>query len=495
MRTLLRRVGCAAGIAAGALSFVTACDSATEPPRAIVTGKWNVLVLVPDTIRGDHLSVNGYPKPTSPALEGLAREGVNFTHAITVAPRTWQSFSSILTGVYPPRHGVRFLFDHPILEGTPVLAPVLHEAGYETAAFAGGTFIEDMTGGTAFDHYFSRIGKDEATLRKVQDWMSLERQSPFLAFVKTKGGHWPYKVTRWLASEDSCEGHDHDFNLGRYGIKRVEEETGFQLGDADAWRHLIWEVDSDERTLRHRIAHYDSAVRETDVLIGHLIEQMRETGLLENTIVVVTSDHGESFGEHGYLQHGPRVDEPVMHVPLLFFLPRHHPAYNPGRRVDSLVRVIDIMPTIFDAVGVSIPAEVEGLSLMEEIRGEPAAHRWVYGESGRGFSGLDPERHLPGVAGKHRMIRTAEWKLVHVPTADGGKDWLFDLRADSAEKANVAKQHPEKVAELRAHLAPILAADRELAEDQSLSPEQIETLRSLGYMGSPRGALRPKPGP
>ena len=244
----------------------------------------------------------------------------------------------------------------------------------------------------------------------------------------------------------------------------------------------MWEVDSDARTLRHRIAHYDSAVRETDALIGNLLDQMRATGLLEDTIVVVTSDHGESFGEHGYLQHGPRVDEPVMQVPLLIFLPKHHPEFNPGRRVDPLVSVIDIMPTLLDAVGIPVPEGVEGVSLMGEIRGNPPGSRWAYGESGRGFSGVDPERHLPGVAGKHRMVRTAEWKLVHVPTTDGGEDRLFDLRTDPAERVNVADQHPEKLAELRARLAPALAADRKRVEDQSLSPEQIETLRGLGYM-------------
>jgi choline-sulfatase len=242
---------------------------------------------------------------------------------------------------------------------------------------------------------------------------------------------------------------------------------------------MVWDIDTDERVRRHRIAHYDAAVRETDALMGHLIEQMRAAGLLDETIVVVTSDHGESFGEHGYLQHGPRVDEPVMHVPLLIFLPKHHPAYDPGRRVDSLVSVIDIMPTLLDAVGVSVPEGVEGLSLMGEIRGGP---RWFYGESGRAFMGLDPERHLPGVAGKHRMVRTEGWKLVHVPTTEGGKNWLFDLQADPEESLNVADENPAKVAELSARLAPVLAADRRLSEDQSLSPEQIETLRGLGYM-------------
>jgi|GEM_PF-3196417 len=479
MTTLLRRPGRALGILAGAISLALACDSGPEAAR---TGKWNVLVLVPDTVRGDHLSLNGYPKPTSPALEELAREGVNFTHAITVAPRTWQSFSSILTGVNPPRHGVRFLFDHPILDGTPVLASVLRNSGYETAAFDGLTFLEEMTGGKAFSEYFSNLGDDENVLRTLQDWMIRERETPFLAFVKTKGGHWPYTVTRWLSPEDACAGRDHSFNVGDYGIKRIGKQSGFRVEDAKAWNAMVWAVDDDETSRRHRIAHYDAALRETDAQIGNLIERMRSIGLLEKTIVVFTSDHGESLGEHGYLQHGPRVDEPVMHVPLLIYFPKHHPEFAPGRTVGSLVSVIDIMPTLLEAVGVPIPAGVEGSSLLGEIRRESQESRWAYGESGRAFMGLDPERHLPGIAGKHRMVRTAEWKLVHIPTAEGGEDRLFDLRADPGESVNVAEQHPDVVAALRARLAPILAADRLLREDQTLSPEQIETLRDLGYM-------------
>jgi hypothetical protein len=177
----------APALACGAL-LVGCGGSPVSPPD----GRWNVLV--PDTVRADHLSVNGYPKPTSPALEALAQEGVNFTQAITAAPRTWQSFASILTGLYPPRHGVRFLFDRPLAAGTSTLASTFAELGYETAGFDVMNFVPAITREVRFDVYGlapRRGGRiaDAVLLEKVAAWIEAERDGPFLAFVRMEGAH------------------------------------------------------------------------------------------------------------------------------------------------------------------------------------------------------------------------------------------------------------------------------------------------------------------
>ncbi len=126
----------AAALMGSAVLASTGCRAAND--------EWNVLVLVPDTVRADHLSVNGYPRETSPHIDALAREGTNFTQAITAAPRTWQSFSSILTGLSPPRHGVRYMFDHPLRPDTPHLGSLLGRSGYATAATGA---LKGLTGG------------------------------------------------------------------------------------------------------------------------------------------------------------------------------------------------------------------------------------------------------------------------------------------------------------------------------------------------------------
>jgi arylsulfatase A-like enzyme len=458
----------------------TGCRAANDP--------WNVLVLVPDTVRADHLSVNGYPRETSPHIDALAREGTNFTQAVTVAPRTWQSFSSILTGLTPPRHGVRYMFDHPLRPDTPHLGSLLGRSGYTTAATGA---LKGLTGGVGFGSYLvadlARVrasGQEaEQTLtEQIFEWMSQAEPTPFLAFVQFLGGHWPYVHPAWVEPFESCDGHDHGFNRGAYGFEIGKSGEGFVLKDAEANRETMWSADFDAETLHHMVAHYDAEIRGVDALIGGLIDRMRDSGLLEKTIVVVTSDHGESFGEHGYLQHGPRVDDPVMRVPLVIRLPGGHPSSNPGGVVDQLVRTVDILPTLLDAVGVPAPQNLDGISLLPAIEGERLPELWAYGESGRSFTGTDPERHFPGVEGKHRMIRTNDWKLVFVPDPDGGVYRLYDLRADPGEMDDVAAAASGVLAGLRAHLQPILAAEEPAPAERMLTPEDEDQLRKLGYL-------------
>jgi arylsulfatase A-like enzyme len=456
-------------------------------PYAPPDGRWNVLVLVPDTIRADRISAAGYPKPTTPALDALAHQGVLFTQAISAAPRTWQSFTSILTGLYPPHHGVRHIGDHPLPPDTPSLGSTLTGRGYETAAFDPMAFLPRVTQGKHFGAYLgSRPGdagnKDEAILARVAEFVSRERERPFLAFVRLNGAHWPYNDDRWIDEFEACEGHGHGFNFGSYGIKLGRAGEGAELTNQEAFRRLIWTGDADEETRRHRIAHYDAEVRAVDEMIGALLDGMRSSGLLDRTIVLVTSDHGESFFEHGYHQHGPRLDDVVMRVPLILWLPAGHRDHRAGVRVDALVRTVDLYPTLLDALDLSLPEGLDGVSLLPVLRREARPELWAYGEAGRSFMGMDPERRLQGVEGKRRMIRTAGWKLVHLPDAEGGEDRLFDLRSDPGETEDVASHHPERVVALRALLDSILASERPRGPDRELTEEEIEELRELGYM-------------
>jgi len=464
--------------------FALACGPGSVAPE---DGRWNILVLVPDTVRADHLSIAGYPKPTTPALDALAREGVLFTQAITAAPRTWQSFTTILTGLYPPRHGVRYVSDHPLSKGIPSLGSILGSNGYDTAAFDPMGFLPTVTRRAHFDAYVgSRAegdrNEDEVLVEKVFDFVSRERSEPAFTFVRLNGSHWPYVRDRWIAEFEESPDLPHAFNLGTYGIAVKEPGEGASVTSEDAYRRLTWTPDRDEKTRRHRIAHYDAEVRAVDEMLGQLFDRMREPGILDRTIVLVTSDHGESFFEHGYHQHGPRVDDPVMRVPLILWLPPDHPDYRPGLRIDALVRTVDILPTLLDAVGVGAPSGLDGVSLLPVLRGEPVPELWAYGEVGRSFMGLDPERYLPGVPGKRRMIRTADWKLVHIPDAEGGTDRLFHLAVDPGESEDVAARHPERVAELRALLDPVLASEHPRGPERALTDEDIEQLRELGYM-------------
>jgi arylsulfatase A-like enzyme len=454
-------------------------DHTTTSPTAALSAAstWNLLVIVPDTFRGDRLSANGYRRHTTPRLDALAADGANFRNTATVAPRTWQSFSSILTGRYPPRHGVRFIFDEPIPKHVPVIGSYLGQFGYETAAFDYIPFLEGMTGGDDFDEYIV-----DGTTAKLEKFATTPRERPFLGFIRLRGGHWPYEDRSFMPAEQACEEHDHSFNRGTYGVESAGDHKGFKIKDEAAFRRLIWTPDPDERSKQHRIAHYDSEIHHTDQLIGQLLDALEAKGILERTIIAVTSDHGESFGDHDYLQHGPRVDESVMHVPLIIHLPKSHPAYRPGIVIDSQVRVIDLFPTLVDALGLPLPPDTDGLSLLPLLRGGAAPTLWAYGEAGRSYMGIDPERHLEGVEGKHRMVRTDRFKLVYLPNRDEGEIRLYDLLEDPGELVNVAHQHPDVVKGLFENLESVRASGIEEGTESDLTEEQLERLRALGYV-------------
>jgi arylsulfatase A-like enzyme len=471
----------------GGLLIASALSVVACRPPAEAHARWNVLVLVPDTVRGDHLSINGYFRETTPRLDALARDGINFTQAVTVAPRTWQSFSSILTGLYPPHHGVRFIYDRSLDPQTPIIASVLGERGYHTAAFDVMPFLETITNGEGFDEYFTAKGRpkgttlDEALAERLVRWVGRQpHDTPYLAFVRFSGGHWPYKNGRWAHQYFRCDDCSHAFNLGAGGL-RAERGAGFVLTDEEAYRRMIW-PELSEREREHRIAHYDSELRALDGVVGSVLDRLERAGKLGRTVVLLTSDHGESFGEHGYLQHGPRVDEPVMRVPLVLHLPDTHPDHRRGVVVDELARVVDVFPTLLDLLGIPAPDALDGASLLPAIRGEAGGGVAAYGESGRSFMATDPERRLPGVEGKQRMLRSRGWKLVWTPAPDGGSYRLYDLESDPDEERDVAAQHPERVASLRARLEEIRATEKGRGAEREIAPEELEQLRRLGYL-------------
>jgi arylsulfatase A-like enzyme len=227
---------------------------------------------------------------------------------------------------------------------------------------------------------------------------------------------------------------------------------------------------------------------------------MRAAGVLERTVIAVTSDHGESFGEAGYFQHGPQLDESVVRVPLIICLPEGHPALSrswvekslqwvglkrSGRGVnfDGLVRVTDVFPTILDAVGLPIPDNLDGISLLPVIAGDELPDLWAYAENGRSFVGVDPDRHVAGIDGKMRMIRDADWKMIFVPKPGGGETRLYDLHTLPLEARNVAEENPAKVDQMRQRLQSVIGG-KETGDgpERELTEAEKEQLRNLGYL-------------
>jgi arylsulfatase A-like enzyme len=444
----------------------------------------NVLLITVDTLRPDHLGCYGYRRHTSPHIDAIARRGVVFRQAITAAGRTVQSFPSILTGVYPMVHGLRYEGqDHGILEGRVTLTRVLKENGYGSFAVTQGLNVGLHRDFDIYDPdiYLDPEGKevyaparnDREASAKAAGWLRRRKdeRAPFFLWMRYNAPHWPYEAPAPFTEAFDPRYHGaHDFNgdEGRGARGRV----------------IFGKTRLPEREVEHAVAHYDGEVAYADLAVGDLMKTIEEMGLLDRTLVVITSDHGESLGEHDYFfEHGAYLYDPTVRVPLVMSLPSRLPS---GAVVESQVRTIDIMPTILDAAGLPAPAGLQGESLLALARGRGGQPPLLaYSESGRNFYRENPRQPIDGVAGKWRMIRSDTHKLILIPD-DPEPIWeLYDLRADPGETQNIWDSAPEAGEPLREALLAILGSDprRDDREDPPLPPELRDHLRSLGYVG------------
>lgn len=467
------------------LGFGSSLDGCT--PKS-VDGP-NVLIVVIDTLRADRVGAYGAERETSPYLDSIAREGVLFENPFTVAPSTWQSFTSILTGLIPPHHGVRFIFDDPLSADHATLPGLLRGRGYRTASFDAETFMREMTGGRLFETYMEARAKDRpVTDRDVMSlaasWIKAQKQGPWFAFVRIGQPHWPYKPDP--AFHDlfaSDEGIDHSFNRGNYGVRLVPDESGqrrLEVADEEAFRKLVFDVDMPPAMKAHMIAHYDACVRTTD---DALAQELGRVPDLEDALIVITSDHGEGFGDHGYRGHGPGVDDEVMRVPLIFRFPAKHAHGKPGQRIEQVVRTVDIMPTVLATIGIDVPAGLDGRSLLPAIDAGTGLDLTAYGESDNQGVAYGGRPFIPGVPGKQRMLRTQRWKIRYAPDGKGGEWTLYDMQGQG-DARDVAADNPAELAALRQQLQAILDADPDQAAGsrrRALSAEEKERLRVLGY--------------
>ena len=469
----------------GILLMAIGCGGGTDGSAA---DRPNVLLITVDTLRPDHLGCYGYDRPTSPNIDRLARRGILFRNAITAAGRTVQSFPSILTGVYPQVHGLRYEGQsHEVLEGRMTLTRVLRDNGYDSFAVTQGLNVGLHRDFDIYDPdiYLDPSGKrvsvptrsdHEATLKAVH-WLRGrgDRRAPFFLWLRYNAPHWPYEAPPPYTEmfDPDGAGLPHTFNQ--------EAGPGVERGDLIFGRTRL-----PDREVAHAVAHYDGEVACADHAIGELLQALEERGELARTLVVLTADHGESLGEHDYFfEHGAFLYEATVRVPLII-TPPAAALMRQGVVVETQARTIDIAPTVLDAVRLEIPDGFQGVSLLPRARGMPDQPELLaYCESGRNFYRENPRQFVPGVAGKWRMIRSDDYKLIMIPR-DPDPIWeLYDLRADPGETTNLIADRPAVFARLKETLLAILAADpgREDRSEPPLPDGLGDQLRSLGYVG------------
>lgn len=439
----------------GALLLASCSNSAPERP--------NVIFILVDTLRADHLGVYGYARDTSRNVDAFARESVRFASSRSQASCTFPSAHSILTSRSP----VRFLGQRGRAMGIPAeipsIAEILQKNGYRTAAVSTSPVVRNTphrvnpTGGfgRGFDVF------EEGCLYRTaacvngaaRKHLRREDERPFFLYLHYFDPHAPYRPPRSELRH---------FRFARPGASekrfiRRGEPAPILEGNHDG--KPVLEVTAAD--LQHLIDLYDEEIAYFDRRFGELLAAVREAGLLDDTILVFTSDHGEDFLEHGYLSHCRTLFDTSIRTPLLL----HVPGVKP-RVVTAPVRNLDIVPTLLDYAGIDIAGlELEGRSLRALMEGK---------EDG------EPRWQLASQA-VFRSISDSRFKLIH--DLKGGEFWLYDIAADPKETRNVLTQERRSFHALRGSLNAWLArTEGEAGESVRKSEEAEARLRALGYL-------------
>jgi arylsulfatase A-like enzyme len=434
----------------------------------------NILLISIDTLRADHLSSYGYSRVTSPVLDALAAEGALFENVFAQRAETWPSMTSILTSLYPHEHGVRH--NGESLQATiPILPQLLKPHGYQTAAFLGNMKTAPHRG---FDEkkISSTVQRDVGVNEAAMGWLRERAREPFFAWVHYVGPHRPYSPPKRFAERFVTEYDGPIAGATFEALSRVTlEKTVLSVED-----------------VAHVAGLYDGEIAFVDSAIGVLLRALEERGASENTLVVIVGDHGEAlYDRNFYFYHTCSIYDSTLHIPLILRWPGVVPA---GTRVERVVEGIDIVPTIFELVGLPVLERFSGRSVAALATGA-SAQRQMGAPDARAFSELGPEV---------RSIRTRRWRYVEnggskppdcrpyrdawqQGRADVGYEIaqreLYDLESDPDESVNVVDAHPD-VAErmgrrLRAEFRPNASPTE---PRRKLDPATRDELRAMGYV-------------
>jgi len=444
------------------LIALAACGGAPGPP--------NLVLIVLDTTRPDRLSLYGYPRPTSPTLDALAPESTVYERAYSTSSWTPPAHASLFTGLYPHTHRVTQAAWHlPVSQVT--LAERLWEAGYRTIGLVGNPMVGRAFGWSqGFDDYHETWRETAASdsghpaLAHFDDFLAAPNERPFFAFFNFNEPHSPYeppaREREGLVDDETPEAATNDWRRHFTGIR--------PLGPAELAR--ISEL-------------YDAEVRHADRLVGGVVDALRRAGQLDETVLVVTSDHGENLGEHGMVDHVFSLYETTVRIPLLVRFPGVFPA---GQRVDEPVQLVDVYTTLANLAGLEA-AGGQGIDLRRagETPQRSVLLSYAYPRQALRTLGAAGEQH-PGLAPyRHGLlaVREGDRKLI---LKDDGTTLLYDLAADPGEEVDLSDREPEQRERLRQRIARLRgepAADPEArsAPAMDVDAETLEELRALGY--------------
>lgn len=373
----------------------------------------NIIMVVVDTLRPDHLGYMGYSRATSPNIDALAKESIVFEDAYTTSPHTPRSMPPLMFGRYASHmkwKGATFNYPQVTPENVG-LFEVLQEKGWQNTGYSSHFYFEPKRGlGQGFDSWDNdgagTIKESNTDIAAPRIFAKVSRAIDALA-ARPKEGAKPFSMfVHFFEPHSKWIGHKE-----------------YPFGD-----------DSAKGAERH-INHYDSEIAYVDAYVGKLVQKLKDAGLYEDTIIVLTSDHGEAFGDHGLFFHGQNLYNEIIRVPLIMRVPKWK-----ARRVEGPVSIIDIAPTLLNMQELTVPEDFEGESLVSAMLGQGGVpDRPVFAE-------LLPYNNWKE---HHKAVIHGDTKFITILTS--GQKQLFDLKQDAKEKKNLAEDK-DRVAAMQKHL-------------------------------------------
>jgi arylsulfatase A-like enzyme/Flp pilus assembly protein TadD len=419
---------------------------------AAATDQPNVILITLDTVRADRMGFLGSKNGLTPNLDALALQGVVFEHAYSQAPITPVSHATILTGTFPQYHGIRNFGDR-LPPSVPFLPDILHSQGFHTGAFVGSIILDPKNGfASGFDRGFdvynagfhrqktgerreaSMQRRGEVTLGHVLEWLGQQKGKPFFLWFHLWDAHDPYNPPEPFRT-------------------------------------------------RFPNAPYNAGIAYVDATVGKLLDYLRKQGLYDNALIAVAADHGESLGDHGELTHSIFLYDATIHVPLLLKLPGNRFV---GQRVNATASLVDLAPTLLEALGRTPPPAMQGRSLLPLIgnphpENRPSLATGDHSERSFGWSALV-------------SLRTGNQLFVRAPSPE-----LYDLASDPGAKSNLYSEKRSSAVRLAIQLDNFvkrISAGAPQALQDGLDEKSREKLSALGYVASgktgPASSIDPK---
>jgi arylsulfatase A-like enzyme len=466
-------------------------------PTTKAASRPNVILITLDTVRADHLSLYGYKRDTTPNLRKFSKEAILYTHAIAPGDMTLSTHASIFTGLYSKRHGAHwdfpnFVYGRPLADKIHTLSEILSDKGYLTMGVVANLgFLSHKFGlDRGFYYYDNRApvlffgqAKFYSLRRSISNILACfaspsdldqvyfraedinkevfnlldnqrNKQTPFFLFVNYMDAHAPYIPP---APFDAIyPGKDKTFTQALY--HKIDKQI------------MMLERKLTEEEGSHLISQYDGSIAYIDFHIGKLISRLKEIGLYENCLIIITSDHGEAFGEKDLFEHGVSVYQDQINVPLII----KYPDSRRSTIVDDTVSLCDLMPSVLDVLGFEIPVDIDGQSLL----------RLKHNESREIMSESYPKGYLvdwhPRFRRIERAIFSGRFKFIN---STAGKRELYDLSKDLDEKENLYGAAEGTSRELEAKLNRWLRETKEESgSTRQLDKGTLDRLKSLGYI-------------